>query len=691
MACCAALPADAETLQLLSPAESVIEPSGKIEEIEPEAVFPEEVPLAESKVETHVLANGYAGYRFVGIDSYGGRAAEYDYLHSNPTFGGQYNLLGKDHKFALEGSFLNDKDYIGDLIYDYKGNVRFEFRTESFFHNLDHEAQFSPVFELGTAPNQHRYTPYDLNAGDRYGLRTEQDLVRVRLKPSDHPFHINLGYWRMLKEGNKQLRFADHDFEPKNAGLIQDSIISKSSRVDRQVHEGTFSLDSHLGPLDMEYEFKIRQFEQGSPIQRDSFIARPTERTAGLQEHNAEPENRFYSHTVKLHTSLSGGIVGAASYTYARRANLANLADTRGVDQSRDTLQNMAGDFVYTPCSQFSLGVRYRRQEIERGTTATLTNDFYTNPVISVRPGLDSVKDVVSLTLSVRPTSRLTFKGEYKGEFVQRDETTDWNRADKAVSVAIPHSTALHKGTFSILSRPLNGMRLKALYSYATTGDPAYGNSFEEKHEAQMLATYTSKEKWGVTANYKLTREHNGQTTLTTLTISNPTPYTYQLPWDRRTVNANASFWFVPVDRMTVTGSYAFVRNNSDKAILFAGTTPGSNIASNFTSQAHVYSLNALYHLTELLDLSLLLQQVRSFSEFDPQFLSVNATNNTEQVKEISSTKTVETTVSARINYRLTTNLSCAFDYAFKEYHDRNATSFNGSVQTFIASLTRKW
>jgi hypothetical protein len=73
----------------------------------------------------------------------------------------------------------------------------------------------------------------DRNPGDRYGVRVEQDLARFRYKIARFPVHLNLGYWRMVKEGNSQLRFADHAFEG-----TPNTIYSQTREIDRQTHEG---------------------------------------------------------------------------------------------------------------------------------------------------------------------------------------------------------------------------------------------------------------------------------------------------------------------------------------------------------------------------------------------------------------------------------------------------------------------
>ena len=131
------------------------------------------------------------------VNNFGGRAAEYEYLHSDPVFGGYANYLGVNNKFALEGKFLNDKDFRGELSYDYKGTYRFNLRTDSLFHNLDHERFLFPSFIL----NGNAYIPVDVDPGAAYGIRVQQDLAEFRYKFPLFPVHVNLGYWRIARSG----------------------------------------------------------------------------------------------------------------------------------------------------------------------------------------------------------------------------------------------------------------------------------------------------------------------------------------------------------------------------------------------------------------------------------------------------------------------------------------------------------
>ena len=128
--------------------------------------------LPENSVETLTILGASTGYRFFSLDENARRASQYEYLHSSPVFNAGINSLGMNHKVVLEGMYLNENDYNGDLYYDYKGTYRFHLRTESLFHNLFAQRLFTP-----DAPNLFgaNYLARDLNPGARYGISAEQD------------------------------------------------------------------------------------------------------------------------------------------------------------------------------------------------------------------------------------------------------------------------------------------------------------------------------------------------------------------------------------------------------------------------------------------------------------------------------------------------------------------------------------
>jgi hypothetical protein len=608
-------------------------------------------------------------------------------------------------KYGVEGSYLNDKDYHGDLLFDYKGYYRLHLRAESLFHNLEHERLFAPNFDspdaLGQTAN-YAAKPLDMDPSLRYGVRVKQDLADLRLKPGDYPLHLNLGYWRLVREGSSQLRFSDHAFEgpplTTPPTIYSNTIYSRLREIDRLTQEGNVGLDTHIGPVDLIYTFQIRQLEEFKEIPRDNYIGRvdvanTLVRSAGLQQHNENPDSRFIAHTVKLHTSLSGGITGAVSYSYGRRDNRSNLTDIKGADQVSATLQNIAGDFTYTPCRQFSAAIKYRRQEVDTDAPAFLVSAFAApSAIVPVRPALDSRKETINVSLSFRPLALLTIKGEYAGEFLHRDNL---NNGPSEMSWELPENSAIHRGTLTLFSRPIKGVRLKTLYSYATTDHPSYGSSPAEKHEGQLLATYTGGARWGATASYRAFRETNDEIIRETVNFPlSPltfTPFPTPLSRDRKGDNATLTLWVAPMERLTLTGSYGLLRTSTGQQALLSSITPGVLNNTDFTSQAQIYGLNAAYNINERLDISLALQQIRSFAEFTPAAAVIPAVGNTFGLTDVSRLKTVESALSARAEYQMSRNVRCLLDYTYRDYDEKTSSLFDGTVQTVMAYISAKW
>lgn len=629
-----------------------------------------ELPLSESKVETHIIRKASAGYRFFSYDGYGGRAARYEDLHSGPVLSGQYTLLGKDHKFLLDGTFLSDNDYTGDLAYDYMGLYRLHFRTDSMYHNLDNLSVNFPAFVLGG--RSYSAVPSDISS--TYGIRTEQDLASMRIKAGNYPIHLNMQYWRMLKNGASQLRFSDHAFGTPGV------IYSKNRYINYETHEGKIGFDAHLGQFDIIYDFTARQFQNHNTPPFDTYASRG----GGSYEHNEVPDSKFFSHTVKVHTEQTGGIVGAASYSISKRTNLSSLNQVSGVNGLSDTIQTAAGDLVYTPCKEFSLAVRFRHQEIDRDT-ATLSVPSFTSTTVVANQGLDRQKDVVATVLSIRPIDAVTIKGEYRGEFIHRENTDSWSPAGIAVAgVSIPEHSDRHRGVVTVLTRLFKGLRLKARYSYTTVSQPEYGMSFDSRHEGQLLATYSLKDRFGVTANYQVSREENNSKAVATSTSE-----LMEIGRKRKNVSATGSVWGTLLDgKLSVTGTAGLIRATSDQSALFSVMTMNSVTATNYTSQSLLYGVTVSLRPVDRLSTSASLQQIRSYAEFDPTATSGVTTYG---IKEYSSLKTVENAISLNNEYQLLKNVSCGLMYVFKEYKNDRDSQYDGSVHSVTASLTAKW
>ena len=640
---------------------------------------------------------GFLGYSFIGADGYGGRAHPYGFLRSSESGGLFYKNLQKDSNLDLEGSFLNENDYHGDLILDYRGDYRLHLRVESLFHNLTRELLFSPDFTsfradppFGTA----LYSAVQAPPAD-YGVAVSQELADFRYRLHNFPLHVNLGYWRLVREGARQLRFADAAFEGDS-----NKIFAVSRAVNQQTQEGRLSLDAHLGYVDVIYNFRVRYFEDRLATPTATYLSRNDMNgnpvlLPGLQQHNEEPHSRFISHTVKLHSSLAGGMFGGGSYSIVERVNHSRLTDTRGAKHLKATQQNVAGDLAYTPFKELTMALKYRRQELDHDQRGVLTNLNYVVQVQPVKPSIDSSKDVITGTATYRPGFGVSLTGEYRGEYLKRSQVSP---LPTPTTWGLPEHTKTQTGSLALLYRPVKGVRTSAKYSYTTTDHPSYGSSFEQRHHGEFLATYTNSNRWGATGNVIVKREWNDKVEhfLVNFPFTDPVTYSIAGPLsrERRTQNANFSVWGAPLSRLTLSANYAFLNNKIKQDVLFTGVVDGSQAASEFLSRSHIYGINAGYAPSEKLDLSLALQQIRSRAAFEPEAKSFTVIpGSTFGITEISEQETVINMVSTRGEYHFTPQLSTSLEYTLREYDEGNTANaaYNGTVHVVAAYLTTKW
>jgi hypothetical protein len=676
------------------PAEDEADPADDQNETTDELPVEPAPPAEGRQVDTLEQKGGFLGYNFVTSDGYGGRAYEYGFLRSSRSGGLFYRSLTKDSNFDLEGNFLNRHDYHGDLLLDYQGDYRAHLRTESLFHNLDREILFAPSFGAGRtdAPTLADYSAVQ-DTPQAYGVSVSQDNADFRYRLHNYPLHVNLGYWRLVREGNIQQRFSDASFEG-----TPDTIYAVRRHVDQLTQEGRVGIDAHLGFIDLIYDLRVRVFRDQEPVPFAGYVSRndihgTPERVGGFHQHNENPDASLISNTVKLHSALSGGLVAAGSYSIEQRENHSRLSDTRGGKGITATLHNAAGDLVYTPGKEYSFSVKYRRQELDYDRPGLVVSNNFVNPLQIVKPAMNLAKDIVTATASYHPRHDLSVVGEYKGEFLKRDNVSD---LPTPLSWALPESTETHTGTLASYWRPAKGLRVSANYLYSTTDHPSYGASYQQKHEGRVLATYSRNGSWGTTANFIVRREWNNE--VEHFLVNYPldplgyTPYPLTAR-EKESRNANLSFWFVPVERLTLGANYAYVQSQVDQSVLFTGVVVGSEAPSRYFNRSQVYGVNAAYALDENTDLSLMLQQVRTSSVFDPELKNFSATSDTLGVRDITRVNTVISEASARGEYRFTRALSSSLEYAVRDYNERNIfyRAYNGTVHTIFATVAGKW
>ncbi len=630
-----------------------------------------------------VTGSGFIGQNFISNNEAGSRAFPYGQLRPSLIGGGALTLLDRDYKVDLDGSYLSDSDNQGSLTFDFDGHYRVFLSTEALFHNNPAARYGWDTVRLSNG-NVVNYDPSPA-VSDLNGITVRQDKLYFRAKPTDYPFHFDLGFRRFTREGTSQLRFADVRFAaPTN------NVYNRPVTVDQAIYEGTAGVDAHLGYIDIVNQFQIRHFVdyQAIPQQvlyQPQFNGATLLRNSGFLQHNENPENRYWANTLRLHTSISGGLVGALSYTYGQRQSFSDLQYTviNGAAEPKTILRNMAGDITYTPVPEFTASIKYRRQVTEYELPANIVRlpsggGIGTGDDIPLQVPLESRLDSLTSALVYRPLSWLVLKGEFKGDFVRRE--------GKGQSWLLQHHEDRYQGRATVVATPIKGLRLKGLYGYAATSNPLYKTTFDDKHFGELIATYNRANLFGTSASYRETRE--------SMALS-----------ERKQRSVTTSGWVNPLPRLTLNASFAYLQANSARVIdypivldtskpteITTYTVPGSYQASS-----HIYGISAIVRPIDQLDITVGYQQVRSDSVFNPGSLpnqpvaSTVATYSMDGISELSRTQSVEHEVNTRIDYRITTNLSSTIEYLYRVIYDHVDSSLNGGAHQIMASVGFKW
>jgi hypothetical protein len=628
-------------------------------------------------------ADAQAGYRFVSPVRASSAAEPYSLLRSGVAGGLSVGVLGPDLKLSVEGMALHEDDYHAEMFLDYGGYVRLHAESEALWHNLGGE-QLPPSSPTGQYLTRQTLPP------DLFGVRTAISQAESRIKFGNNPIHLTLGYWELRREGTEQIRFSDHYF-----GDAGSTIIAAGRPVDQVTREGKVAADAHLRFFDLAYTFLVREFSNEAPDYRNDFrVTGGGALTAGSQATNAVAGSRVTSHTIRLYTDMSGGLTGTAAYSLTRRENNADRGDARPSGRPVETLQTVAGDITYTPVKDLSFAVKYRRQEIDHDSPATVSYPYVSPGVLTLLPPVDSTRNTVVVTGSYRPDRQLVCRLEYRATLETRDNLPDDQTTPGGARGLHSEETQIHSGGVNLSWKPSPAFRITSAYRYSTTRNPEWATEASDSHRGELFLTYGGTGVWGATASFITTFESGSRSASTV----SPAPAAhYNLPRDYRSHSAAANLWFSPRERLTISTSYSYLATASNQSILFADliSDPSPVTATDYQSSAHVYGIDALYALAEQVDLSLAFQQVFSRSRFsmpDRVFTlaGVAGTFSTAGISGLTRLDATESGVRARVDWHATRHAGCSLDYSFRKYRSGNPL-FDGSVHTTMLSLTARW
>jgi len=429
-------------------------------------------------VQFETVGDFFLGYRFVSSED-SLKAAEYIYPHSSVTLGMDLLSCPLPYRYHVNAELLSNYDFYTDAGFAYKDLVLFRDILVGVHHNLQHfSIAFGPDSEL------HPVTWDDRNKQDNYYVDFASNLLSLRLKAPDFPFHTFVNHRHVERDGRVQQRFFQYSVDD------QHEKISEFRDLDWTSDAIKLGANSHLGPMEMEYAYDQAEFDPaGSKHLSDNFMY---DTEPDLYVHHVVPETESSGHSVKLHSSYTGGIVTAAT--------LASLYQKNNYSGTESTTWKGAFDFTWIPEPRIALFFKYRHMNEDLDTPDSITLTGLTNGVVNsfpIRQGISYGKDIFTLSSRYRPSSILSMFANYEFSYVERTDVTDW--------MVVPGHSGIHKVNLTARLQPLERLQIRARYEYNNYNQPAYNNTPDSSNKLRLTTTYTPSDSLSLYLEYLLT------------------------------------------------------------------------------------------------------------------------------------------------------------------------------------------
>jgi hypothetical protein len=395
--------------------------------------------------------------------------------------------------------------------------------------------------------------------------------------------------------------------------------------------------------------------------------------------HNLTPNLESSSDTVKIHTTYSGRMVAAGTYTSGDKKN----------DDSGAKVQywNAGGDFTYMPVTSVLFVLKYRHYDQDVTNPNTVNNVTPTGLVtVNVRDSISSSRDVLSGTLRYRATDRLTLKGEYVTDTIDRTRGTLGANLPAPPPNApafwnVPESTTKGTAKISLAYRVMNKLSFRADYSYMNVDNPAYDIDPNKAQSVRASLTWSPTTWVNTLLSYSTVREKRDELDAPLAGGSR----------DATRDQGLASVTFVVGSRSSITASYAYFQNKVDQTVTFQDGVGAFSLESGvpYADIAHIGSLALTYALLDRTNLTA--SASRSYSRGNFTLAGTGSVTNVGGIPELSNIKVVDSIYAAGIEMQFSRNVGSEIRYQYRKYDDQLDSSQDGTENTLLATLSMKW
>ncbi len=599
------------------------------------------------------------GYRFTGVSG-SEKSFEYEYLKSSPVLGFNVDIYKHPHRLHFDLDFSNYNDHQNDLAYAYGELFLSRWFNTTLFHNTDN------IELMNLDPSKSNYT---IDRGDvdvDYGVRTDIHSLMLRVKTPNFPAHAYYKLFHVTKDGSVQQRSL------LGSGYFLNGQRTTMERdIDWQTGTYEIGANSHLGHAEVEYSHIEKRFEAG--MDETMFNAYTTNafRPAGTFPHNRIPELKGTSDVFKVHSNYNEKLVASATFSIKEREN-----ETSGATAD---IFHGAGTLQWTPLTRLSFFMKYSHIDVDADNpdTSSITdiNGFKTTYTGSVKSPISKTADSISLTGKYNLKPGVILKAKYLQENIDRDNASEWGLQDST-----------RKDTYSLSAglRLIKGVDIKTEYIHKTVDEPSYNTEPDNSDKGIASISWIPASGINFFLNYSLAKDKQGN-----LSFSGNDEAKDR---DTTAENLMGSGNFQILNNLSLTTSYAFIRNKIRQDIVYGTVESEVDRDVPYDSTSHVYSASLNYMPINKLNIYALIVHTKSDAEFSPDLKNLL---EPVSIAYFSRQRLTETTYRLSSDYECMNSFSCGLEFRYSDVNDVHDnihdSSLDGHAYIILLRLKKQW
>jgi hypothetical protein len=519
---------------------------------------------------------------------------------------------------------------------------------------------------------------FRLDAGEEYGIRTSISRVFGRYKVHDFPLHFYVNGMIVDKRGDMQQRFLG------GSGYFNNVVrVSERRVVDWKTTDFGLGVNGHFGPVEVDLSHSEKRFSAEDNILSFDYDAAGfppgATRAAGTFPHNVLSDLEGSTNTLKIHSSYTGKIVAAATFSNFDRRNQTGGAES-------DYFIG-AGSVKYMPVTNLSLVVRYRYQDFDVDNPDVIPAGYlgfpdYTAAITGVRDSISSRTGTLSTNIVYKPVKelRLGLNAAYK-DTDRRDEEA-WE---------LPSSTKEKTVGLTADMRVMKNLKLGAGYTHKEFDDPAYNWQPNRSDSGRVSATYTPVKWLSAFLAFETTDENRNNLHFFEAVDEALDAHDRNVEKDKFTGNLT----FAVLENLTLNTGYAYWHYKVEQDLVYQEGTNNNTLDTDvrYRDIARSYTAGLGYRPVERLDLAAGVTYTEADGGFFPKddraLIPVS-------IASFSKLKQSGTTVDFSGRYDVGKGCQVGLDYRYSTFNEitenpENPEESDGMAQIILLSVTKRW